>query len=132
MYIFLWLMCAVITAIIASNKGRSGFAWFFVGILTGALGVILALAVSKREDIIDTRAVSTGEFRKCPLCAEVIKSEALRCKHCGADVSASVPTAPELGPTLNVSIPQQQDHDYTPSIIVGALLVSFLAWALFA
>lgn len=27
--------------------------------------------------------------RKCPLCAEMVKAEAKRCKHCGADLTKS-------------------------------------------
>lgn len=127
-----WIICAVITAVIASNKGRSGFAWFFVGMLLGLFGVILALVVSKHDDVIEMNAVSTGEFRKCPFCAEVIKAEAVRCKHCGSDISASVPQPPEPGPTLNVSIEKQGGSDYMPIVLVGMFILGLIAWAFLA
>lgn len=34
-----------IAALIASNKGRSGVAWFIIGFLLGLLGLIIALVV---------------------------------------------------------------------------------------
>ena len=38
----LWLICAVVTAVIANSKGRSGAGWFCVGLLIGIFGIVLA------------------------------------------------------------------------------------------
>lgn len=128
----LWIVFAIITTVIAVNKGRSGFAWFFVGLFLGFIGIILALVVSRHEDVLESKAVATGEFRKCPFCAEIIKSEALRCKHCSADVSASVPPPPAPGPTLDVSIERQGGKDYLPAAIAGLFVLGLIAWAALA
>lgn len=39
--LILWLVCAVLSAMIASRKGRSAVGWFFIGLLTGILGPII-------------------------------------------------------------------------------------------
>ncbi len=40
-FIFVAIICGIVTAIIASSKGRNAFGWFFVGLLLGIFGIIL-------------------------------------------------------------------------------------------
>ena len=41
------VLCGVVAAVVASNKGNSGVAWFFVGVLLRPIGLmILNLVVS--------------------------------------------------------------------------------------
>lgn len=42
---------------------------------------LLTVLLTKRSSI------SSGRDVKCPFCAESIKPEAIRCKHCGADIA---------------------------------------------
>ncbi len=42
-YLFVYLICPVITALIASSKGRSAVRWFIAGLGLQAAGVVIIL-----------------------------------------------------------------------------------------
>jgi hypothetical protein len=44
------LICGAICAIIAAHKGRNAVGWFFIGLLFGLLGVIVACVVSNLKE----------------------------------------------------------------------------------
>lgn len=90
-FVVVWVICGFICSVIAGAKGRSASAFFFMGLLLGPLGIVLALVTAKNEKVIEKEWIECGEMRKCPFCAELIKSEAIKCKHCQSDVEAIEP-----------------------------------------
>lgn len=85
----LWFFFGVISAVAATTKGRNWFGWFLVGVLLGPIGVILSLVMPKNQKGIDREAQRSGDYRKCPQCAELVKREAVKCKHCGSELEWS-------------------------------------------
>ena len=81
-----WFVLAVVVGVIASNRGRSGFGWFVLSALISPLiGLILVLAL--RTPAADPS--SDGLHKQCLACAEWVKRDALKCKHCGESLNAS-------------------------------------------
>ena len=89
---------AVLSGIVASNKNRSVGGWSLLGLFFGLFGFIAAIAVREAEETQSSsrRRSQTPDVRggapdaqekKCPMCAEDIKVEARRCKHCGHEYS---------------------------------------------
>jgi hypothetical protein len=82
--VFLWLLFGIAGAVIMSNKGRSGCGGFALGALLGPIGLIIALVLKSDHRALEIEALRSGEMRKCPDCAELVKIEARKCRFCGA------------------------------------------------
>ena len=77
LYIVVAVIFGVVAGMVAQAKGRSPFGWFLVGFLIGPFSlVVLALPPRPRE----------GAFSECPACFEVVKSQAVICRHCGTSL----------------------------------------------
>ena len=87
--IVIWLLFGIVSAVAASTKGRGGCGWFVLGVLLGPFGLILALVVSPDQQVIETKSLQSGTMKRCPFCAELIRSSATICRFCGKEPSES-------------------------------------------
>ena len=92
MWILLWIAFCIIPALIASNKGRSAAGWFFGSLLLSPLlGAIIVACLPPIRSTVERDALASGEMRKCPQCAELVKREAKICQHCHSELTPLPP-----------------------------------------
>lgn len=86
-FLILAALIGLIPAAIAAGKGRNFMLWWLYGAALFIIALPHALIMRRDQTALDERALSGGDVKKCPQCAEVIKREAKVCRFCGADVA---------------------------------------------
>jgi hypothetical protein len=84
--IIIWLVCAVVSGSVGTRKGRTGLGWV-LGILLGPIGLIIIAVVPENTERVENTALLSGELKKCPYCAELIKRQANVCRYCGREIT---------------------------------------------
>ncbi|HGM5000878.1 TPA: zinc ribbon domain-containing protein [Serratia marcescens] len=78
-------LLGLVPAFIAQSKGRSFAGWWIYGFLLFIVAIIHVLIIpSEIKSNIHSPAIA--DLRDCPYCAEPIRRQASKCKHCGSDV----------------------------------------------
>lgn len=118
-WLIAFLILCVLISFIASKKGRSGpllflamaappvplmllisfmlgnnmeakpLAMWVAAFLCPVVGFFWAIMAKNKEQM----AVETGNYgdmKKCPFCAEPVRKEAIKCKHCSSELQAGV------------------------------------------
>lgn len=72
--------------VIKVTGGSDGFSAGLAGFVGGLAGVLVA-SMRRSDSARAEHSGSSDRFKKCKFCAEVVKIEAIKCKHCGSDLS---------------------------------------------
>jgi hypothetical protein len=80
----IWIVVAIVAAIIARNKGRSVFGWFLLCLFLTPLAVLILVVLPSRKTVEAqlVRIVSEGSTKICPQCAETVQAAAKICRFC--------------------------------------------------
>ena len=88
--IFFWAVFSLAVAVYANDKKVSGgfLGGLLISLIFSPLIGLIAVALTKpNQKSIDSGLVKSGQMKKCTQCAEMVKSEALKCRFCGLEFS---------------------------------------------
>ncbi len=134
MIIFAWFVFSIVAAVIANARGRAGTGYFLLSmLLTPLVGIILAAALPNLNVAKDPDAPNANTHVRCPDCRELVRFDAIKCKHCGATLT---PNPIALSPISAKSVPiEEAAQDLiglakAVGVIVGVFVLSRFAYVI--
>ncbi len=89
LYITLWIVLSILVALYAFARGHSTINVFGFLLLGLVFSPLIALVATVLIPPSDKSLIDKGLAKKCPHCAELIKTEAEVCGHCGIDLDVA-------------------------------------------
>jgi ribosomal protein L32 len=77
------VLLGLIPAYIAHNKGHNFFIWWIGGASMFIIALPWAILLKPNLEVLEKDKIKSGEMKKCPNCAELVKRDARICRFCG-------------------------------------------------
>ncbi len=86
--IFWVVIWGLLGLVIGQRRNQSPIGAILISALFGPIGLLIVAVNTPDKKVIAKKEKAEG-LRKCPFCAEMIKSEAMVCRFCSRDVPAT-------------------------------------------
>ena len=83
-FISIWIIFAIVMGYWNKSRGNSFILAALLSLfLSPLVAGIIILVTKKNPRGIEKNSIVSGDMKKCPECAELIKTEAMKCRFCG-------------------------------------------------
>jgi len=112
------MILGLLPAFIAQSKGSTAFfLWWFYGTMLFIVALPHSLLIKKDSEKIEKKQIIEDGLKKCPMCAELVKNEAVKCKHCGSELKLE-----EVAPAIVEEPVDMSNGDITKCVGCGKSL----------
>ena len=110
-----WIIIAiglgVVTAMIAKDRclPTPPIIWFLAGTFFAIIALPMALFSKPDPKLVEQKNLASGDSKKCPRCAELVKAEAMVCRFCQYTFAAAPRSDSAPKPAVDPSVIVPED-----------------------
>jgi hypothetical protein len=86
-FVVLYVILAILVGLWSRYRGNSLWVGFLLScLLSPLIGAIIVGMTKENPKALKQREMASGAMRKCPVCAQLVESDAIECRYCHAEL----------------------------------------------
>jgi TctA family transporter len=86
-WFIIWVVLSVLVGMWNQNRGNSFWMGLVLAVLLSpVIGGIVVAVTKPNKEALEKKELASGKMKKCHACAELIRADATKCRHCGSVV----------------------------------------------